>query len=256
MVVEEPEEDESSNKIVQTKDQKRLERIQFVALCWSLFMAGWNDATFGPLNPRIREFYNIGFVVVSLFFLLACLGFTIGAFVNIPLTDRYGFGKVIFFGSLCQVVAYAIQSIAPPWPVFLLAAVLNGAGLSVQDAQANGFVASLKTNPETKMGLLHAIYGGGALVAPLVATQFAQARHWSFHYIVSAGIAVSNAVFLGVVFKLKPLEVCLAQIGQPVTLEQDTSEKSTFKQIMGLRVVHLMAFFILVYVGVEVTFGG
>jgi hypothetical protein len=28
-----------------------------------------------------------------------------------------------------------------------------------QDAQANGFVAALKDNSETKMGLLHAAYG-------------------------------------------------------------------------------------------------
>jgi len=48
---------------------------------------------------------------------------------------------------------------------------------------------------------------------------------------------------------------CLTQIGQPVG-EKGTSESSHFKQIFRLREVHLLAFFILVYVGVEVTVGG
>jgi len=59
------------------------------------------------------------------------------------------------------------------------------------------------------MGVLHAVYGEkksrslgssgrhsfffrlglGAFTSPLVATQFTQLQHWSFHYIVSLGIA-------------------------------------------------------------------
>lgn len=53
----------------------------------------------------------------------------------------------------------------------------------------------------------------------------------------------------------KHLIECLAQIGQPAG-EKGTSESSQFKQIFRLREVHLLAFFILVYVGVEVTVGG
>ena len=48
---------------------------------------------------------------------------------------------------------------------------------------------------------------------------------------------------------------CLAQIGQAAG-EKGTSEDSKFRQILGLKAVHVLAFFILVYVGVEVTIGG
>ncbi len=33
--------------------------VQFAALCWSMFLAGWNDGTTGPLLPRIQEVYNV-----------------------------------------------------------------------------------------------------------------------------------------------------------------------------------------------------
>jgi fucose permease len=48
---------------------------------------------------------------------------------------------------------------------------------------------------------------------------------------------------------------CLVQIGDPVS-EQSTSSDSKFRQILRQRTVHLLACFILVYVGVEFTIGG
>jgi fucose permease len=90
---------------------------------------------------------------------------------------------------------------------------------------------------------------------------------------VSLGIAASNTIVLIAVFRFKTqdgksytlsyisdidyvlVSECLVEIGQPVT-EEGTSSDSTFRQILSQKTVHLLAFFILVYVGVEVTVGG
>lgn len=110
-------------------------RLQFICLCWTLFLAGWNDGTTGPLLPRIQKVYNVraaliclfdrkrcvlilfshdevGFDVVSLIFVIACIvsirktdasisiddfriqGFITGALINVPMSERFGFGKV------------------------------------------------------------------------------------------------------------------------------------------------------------------
>src|ERR1700729_165691 len=64
--------------------------IQLASVCYSMFLAGWNDGTTGPLLPRIQKVYNVckfyslplytvtvwfqvGFGVVSLVFVLACI---------------------------------------------------------------------------------------------------------------------------------------------------------------------------------------
>ncbi|KAJ7572557.1 MFS general substrate transporter [Mycena floridula] len=235
--------------------QLKTEKVQFAALCWCMVLAGWNDGSTGPLLPRIQEVYNIGFAVTSILFILACVGFIGGAFLNLPLSEKMGFGKVIVLGSVFQMVAYTLQAPALPFPVFVLSYCINGIGMALQDAQANGYTAALKSNPEVKMGLLHASYGAGALASPLVATQFAQIKHWSFHYLVSLGIATSNTILLWAVFRLRTQDECLADIGQAAG-EKGTSERSPFRQIMGLKAVHILAFFVLVYVGVEVTIGG
>lgn len=244
-----------SATVVQT--QKILARIQFMALCWTLFLLGWNDGSTGPLLPRIQEVYNAGFVIVSLIFVFACIGFIGGALFNIYLTGRLGFGKTIVFGSLFPVIAYSIQSSVPPFPVYVMAYSINGVGMALQDAQANGFVATLKDNAETKMGILHAAYGLGAFASPLVATQFAQLPRWSFHFLVSLGVAVSNTILLIVVFKLQRQDDCLLQAGEIIPDRNSGNEDSgTFKKVITTRAVHLLAIFILIYVGVEVTMGG
>ncbi|KAK1223948.1 hypothetical protein PQX77_013169 [Marasmius sp. AFHP31] len=266
---------------MQTRAQVIKARIQLGTLFWTMFLAGWNDGTTGPLLPRIQEVYHVNDTIVSLIFIFACVGFVSGACLNVPLSDKYGFGKALVLGSALQTVAYALQSANLPFPVFVMAYTINGVGLSIQDAQANGFVASLRENTETKMGLLHAAYGVGAFAAPLASTQFSQLKHWSFHYLCSLGIAFINTMLVLVIFKLKnqdgeasfttlhlilaindgfPTHLyfadCLVEIGQTAGEKDQGSKHGTFRQILTHRNVHLMAFFILVYVGVEVTIGG
>ncbi|GLB45221.1 putative related to tetracycline resistance proteins [Lyophyllum shimeji] len=248
---------DNAERPVQTKKQALDAKIQFTACCVSLFLAGWNDGTLGPLLPRIQSVYHVGFAVVSLLFVLACLGFIAGALINVPLSDKLGFGKVIVIGSLFQVVAYSIMAPALPFPALVIAYFINGIGIAMQDAQANGYVAALESNAEAKMGLLHAVYGAGALCSPLVATQFAQLRHWSFQYLVSLGLSIANTVTLIAVFRFRTQDECLQKIGQPVPERTSSSnDHSTFRQILNQKTVHLLAFYILVYVGVEVTIGG
>jgi len=47
------------------------------------------------------------------------------------------------------------------------------------------------------------IIGLGALVSPLVATQFAQLHRWSFHYLVTLAVALLNTILLICIFKFK-----------------------------------------------------
>ncbi|KAF9653480.1 MFS general substrate transporter [Thelephora ganbajun] len=235
------------------KGRKWLE-VQYACLCLALFLAGWNDGTNGPLIPRIQRHYNVNFTLVSLIFIANCVGFVGGATANVILTYKVGFGKVSS-NYHPAAIAYGIQAPAPPFPFFVLAPALNGFGMAVQDAQANGYVASLDNHKEVRMGILHAIYGLGAFSAPLVSTQFSTMRHWSYHYFSSLGLAVTSAVLAVVIFRFKTQEECLLEIGQHPE-ETESGEHSAYRQIFRLRAVHLMAFFILIYVGVEVTIGG
>lgn len=121
--------------------------------------------------------------------------------------------QTICLGAACQAIAYCIQVAKPPFPLMAVAYAINGFGEALQDAQANGLVATLPTNANGKMSILHGVYGAGAFCAPLVATQFASMKgNWSLHFLTSLGLAIINLAVLLWVSKLKTQEGSLQPI--------------------------------------------
>jgi hypothetical protein len=50
-----------------------IERTHFLTLYWTLLLAGWNDASTGPLLFKIQGYYGIGFTVISVLFVGSCV---------------------------------------------------------------------------------------------------------------------------------------------------------------------------------------
>ena len=107
----------------------------------------------------------------------------------------------------------------------------------------------------------------------MVSTQFAAQKHWSFHYLVSAGLSLLNCTSLWRAFRgrrqegqysepqsgddyaliLTSVEV-LAEAG--VSPDPQAVSSNKYKQILGIKELHLLSLFSLIYVGTEVTVGG
>jgi len=45
---------------------------------------------------------------------------------------RMDFSSPLIRGPVCQAIAYGIQAPAPPFPLFVLAPILNGFGMAIQ----------------------------------------------------------------------------------------------------------------------------
>jgi hypothetical protein len=67
--------------------------------------------------------------------------------------------EVLVAGAVLSVIAFSLEAAALPFPVFILTWILNGIGLSIQDAQANAIVASLQRRPALKTGIFQPVYG-------------------------------------------------------------------------------------------------
>ncbi|KAH8110061.1 MFS general substrate transporter [Phellopilus nigrolimitatus] len=241
---------------IDKKAARRKEHIAFGALLWAIFMEGWNDGTNGPLLPAMQHHYNIGFTVVSLIFVANCIGFVSGAVANVRMVQKLGFGTTLVIGASAQAVAYCMQAPAPPFPVFAIAYIFSGFGIALQNSGSLVFVVNLNENSSTKMGVLQAAYGLGALVSPLSATKFASIPHWSFHFLASLSGAIINIMSLVLVFRFRDMNTILAKAGQVVREQNSSQGHNLYSQIFKLKVVHLLALFALAYVGAEVTLGG
>ncbi|KAI0064127.1 hypothetical protein BV25DRAFT_1914776 [Artomyces pyxidatus] len=103
----------------------------------------------------------------------------------------------------------------------------------------------------------YAMETDGIFSAPLAATQFAKfkLKHWSFQYLASAGLGILNVATLIAVFRFKTQDEFLQEIGEPIS-EKSPSDDNMYKQIFRHKTVHLVGFFVLAYVGVEVAIGG
>ncbi|KAF9528689.1 major facilitator superfamily domain-containing protein [Crepidotus variabilis] len=248
-----------TDQVALTPQQKRVGLAQFLAVCWSIYLVGWNDGTTGPLLPRIQEQYQLGFTLVSMIFVGNGFGFVFAGALNIWLNDKIGFGKTITLGATCQLVSSLIIATAPPFPVLVSAYVIAGFGLSLGAAQGNGFVGSSRDNMATKMGIFHASYGLGAFCSPLASTYFSTLsnRKWAYHFIISAALSLINVLFLLWMFRLRRQEDILREAGQEIVPDNSAQPGgSIYRQILHVKAVPLMIIFALIYIGVEVTLGG
>ena len=144
-----------------------------------------------------------------------------------------------------------------------------------QDAQVNSMTARLP-NANTKMFLLHAFYGLGATISPLVSTEFVkrEADRVYLYFAVSLGFAAVTVTLLLVVFRLRtedqvvgrrasqpddiasPDEKNMQQGGEPVLAREPEVEVrkqvegsgNKMKRIMKTPAAHFMAFYLCVYV--------
>ncbi|KAI0754414.1 MFS general substrate transporter [Daedaleopsis nitida] len=235
---------------------KRKAMFQFATLCLSIYVSGWNDGALGPLLPRLQAVYDVGYAVVSLIFIVSCIGSIVGSCTYLYLTDRFGFGKVVVVASVALMAAYALEAGAVPFPAFVVAYFFNGFGTAYLNAGSNAFLASMSVGKaSTRMGVMHAIYGMGAMCSPLVATQFANLPRWSLVFLTHLGITLANGVLQIAVFRFRSQEDCFKEIGQMPPEEECEGWLERYKKLFRLRTVHLMALFAFTYVGHEVSVG-
>ena len=161
---------------------------------------------------------------------------------------------------------------APPFGVMCMCFFINGINFSLINIQANGILALLPS--KTPLGLGHSLFGAGALVAPLISTQFSQIPRWSFYYLVLLGAVLGNFTSLVTVFWGRGLDGILQEMGIPSAASEDSAPSSTTGSpaeevsnnnnapqsspgILPRKLyAPLLALFTFICVGVEVSIGG
>ncbi|KAH8927776.1 MFS general substrate transporter [Atractiella rhizophila] len=242
-------------------------------MCLKYVVAGVSDASAGALIPYMQPYFHIGYMTVSTLFVGQCVGFILASLSNTYLTDRFGIGIVITWGAFQQTIAYSLM--APPinFPLIVVCYAINGFGMALQDAAANAYIGGTGGNVAWKMGLLHAFYGLGALISPLIATAFVSSGiKFSFFWLVTLGLGIVNVLLLLLTFRLKREAIVedetpdgqegeeLGSVGTGGEVlrkqVQEDDHKAKLKRILTDRNVLILATFILVYVGTEVSIGG
>lgn len=124
--------------------------------------------------------------MVSLVFLSPFIGYVSSALLNNYLHHKLGQRGIAIICGSCHTAAYTIIALHPPYIVLVFAFILAGFGNGVADAAWNAWVGNLANSSEL-LGFLHAFYGIGGVISPLIATSLitkANLEWYSFYYMM------------------------------------------------------------------------
>ncbi|KAI1160299.1 putative MFS transporter [Nemania serpens] len=231
--------------------------IRRVGACfYSFIIMGANDAAYGPLIPSLQKYYHLSYIIISLAFLSPFIGYTAAAFLNNVVHTRLGRRGVAMLASSSHIVAYVVIAVHPPYPVLVIAFALAGFGNGIADAAWNAFIGNLDHANEL-LGVLHGVYGIGAVISPLIASAIVEKAGlpWYTFYYVMIGLAglefgITAAGFWRATAKEYRDSVAASSSSSSGGL------KEVLLQMPAARVAWLCAVFLLGYVGVEVALGG
>ena len=211
---------------------------------------GANDAVYGAILPYLARYYGVSYTVVSLVFLSPLCGYISAAILNNFVHKMFGQRGVAIIGPGAHLLAYIIIANHPPYPALVVVFILAGFGNGILDAAWNAWLGNL-ANPNEVLGFLHAFYGAGATVAPLVATaMIAQGgfQWYTFYYIMIGGAVIEGATAVAAFWNETSVKFRASA--------SSASQKGQTRMALKQRVTWVAAIFLLVYVGIEVALGG
>lgn len=91
------------------------------------------------------------------------------AVLNNEIHVRLGRRGIACIHSLCHLFTFVAVSLHPPYPILVVSLAVGGVGNGLADSGWNAWVGAM-TNSNELLGIMHGLYGVGAVISPLVAT--------------------------------------------------------------------------------------
>ncbi|KAI9269146.1 major facilitator superfamily domain-containing protein [Phascolomyces articulosus] len=222
----------------------------FISIC-----CGINDAAIGAIIPRLKDYYGIPNETVSLLFLCNSFGYFLSSMVYGYLAHKLGQLGTLYFGAINLLIAYSLIANGFPFGVMGALMVLQGTGVALLDAGMNVYCSSVP-KATLMLNILHAMYGVGAMLSPLInAVLTKMGVSWQGLYVFMALFSLVNLLLITAGFR----NIKVGHNDEEEE-EQHLQNPDRHKEIMRAAMRHPMtifgALYILVYVGTEVTVGG
>jgi fucose permease len=207
-----------------------------------LVLVGLGAGATGVLVPYQLADYRISKVLLGLLFFAFSGGYVLSGLANGALIRWLGTrGQLVLGCSVYLVTAFGI-GLHPSFPLLAVGSVAFGFGTGILDAGLNAYVATLP-NHTSLLNYLHAFFGVGALLGPLLAGEIVDHRQlpWQDTYLVLG--AVSAPLLIGFAVAL------------PRRVSVPPGSGAALRPALRRPEVWLAATFLVLYVGVEVTVG-
>jgi fucose permease len=157
-----------------------------VLLSYATFvLIGITAGTGGVLLVAQMSGYGVDRATIGVMFFTNSIGFVLAGLSNGALIRRLGFRAATGLGSGGFVLVGLYLATRPPFVAFLLVQVLLGYATGVLESVLNAYIAAL---PEARgqLNRLHAFFGVGALIGPVLASWMLGLASWPEVWLVLA----------------------------------------------------------------------
>lgn len=234
---------------MQASDTPSLTRRLLLVTAYLGFISlGLPDTLIGVAWPSVRDFFGRQQSDVAWIFFGAGASYFVSGLLTGKLLKSFGIGRLLAGSSLLVAASALGYSVAPAWGLFAACALLHGLGSGAIDAGLNHYVAN-HFSPR-HMNWLHACYGIGATLGPLIMTSLlVTLGSWR------AGYATVGSLLLlltGLFFYTRKLWDTPGE-----TTDAASEAQASVRMLDALKHIgtwaHIALFFI--YTGLEVTLG-
>lgn len=223
-----------------------------VALAYLGFvLAGLSVGVAGVLLPSQIDDYGVDKATIGITFFTHSAGFILAGATTGALIQRWGTRATLVLGGGAFALAGFYLATRPPFIALLAVQVLVGFGIGLLESVLNAYLAGLR-NATTLLNRLHAFFGVGALIGPLVATRMLRVATWPTVWLVLALVTVPLVVGFGLAYPRREPPVAAGTDGRsPAAPRSGGLLASTLRE----RGVLLGALLLTVYVGLEIGMG-
>jgi fucose permease len=211
--------------------------------------------------------YGVDRATIGITFFTGSVGFVLAGFHNGSLIHRFGVRVALAVGGGAYVLAGLYLATRPPFAAFVLVQVAVGYAGGVLESVLTTHLAS-QPDARALLNQLHAFFGVGALLGPVVASWIVGFASWTVVYLVLAAAYLPLVIGFLVSYPRQQAAGSLApRSGPPAPMPempapQSSAAQSSARRSGGLlraalreRGVLLGAAFLAVYVGLEIGMG-
>ena len=243
----EPPAQQTGSLVTTTTPVRRSTALVVVVLSLAgLLAVGLPDGALGVAWPSIQSEFDRPLGSLGWLLTAWTIGYLSGSALSGPVSVRAGTGRLLIVAGLASIVGYLGYTLVPSWVGLILFSVVLGAGGGTLDASINAHVAV--TGSLRLLNLLHAAYGVGATLAPILLTVV---LHVGGSWRVAYAMLGSYAVLLTVGFIVTRDRWSRPSV--PDLAGEVPRRPRLHPSRRGLAGITLATFF--VYVGVEATAG-
>ena len=148
-------------------------------------LVGISAGVSGVLLPAQMASYGVDRAAIGITFFTSSAGFVLAGISTGALISRCGVRIALAAGGGSYLLAGLYLATRPPFPAFVLAQLVTGYGTGVLESALNVYLAALP-GAATLLNRLHAFFGAGALLGPVLAAWILSFASWPVVWLVLA----------------------------------------------------------------------